>query len=205
MPPESDLPPRPEYTDTGAMESNSLANQLLIAMPQLDDPGFEQSVTYIIEHSAEGAMGLTLNRPISLTLAEILQDIGIPQQRPISGRHQVLSGGPVQQEAGFILHPPTAREWDASGELEPGLWMTTSKDILEAIAAGEGPDQSLIILGYAGWDNGQLEQELADNAWLTTPASLELIFDVPFSQRWQAAARQLGVDMSLISTQAGRA
>lgn len=205
MSPESDLPPRPEYTDTGAMEDTSLTNQLLIAMPQLDDPGFEQSVTYIIEHGDEGATGLTLNRPVTLTLAEILQDIGVTQHGPLSGRHQVLSGGPVQQEAGFILHPPTEQQWDASGELESGLWLTTSKDILEAIARGEGPEQSLIILGYAGWGAGQLEQEMADNAWLTTPASLELIFEVPFAQRWQAAARQLGVDMSLISTQVGRA
>lgn len=194
-----------QYTDTDGMNSTSLARQLLVAMPQLADPGFEQSVTYIIDHSEEGAMGLTLNRPTSLTLAEILQDIGISQDGPLSGRHQVLSGGPVQQEAGFILHPPCAQEWDASEELEAGLWLTTSMDVLEAIARGEGPEQSLIILGYAGWDAGQLEQELADNAWLTTPASLELIFEVPFAQRWQAAARQLGVDMSLISTQAGRA
>ena len=185
--------------------NSSFERQLLIAMPQLADSGFEQAITYIIDHSAEGAMGLTLNKPIRLTLGEILDDLGIDRAGPIGGRHRVLSGGPVQQEAGFILHPPTEREWDASGELQGGLWMTTSRDILDAIAVGDGPDQSLIVLGYAGWGPGQLEQEMADNAWLTSPASLELIFDVPFEQRWHAAARQLGVDISLISTQSGHA
>ena len=185
--------------------NDELERQLLIAMPQLADSGFERSITYLIDHNSDGAMGLTLNKPISLTLEEILDDLGIDRTGPLAGDHQVLSGGPVQQEAGFILHPPTTQEWSASGELQDGLWMTTSRDILDAIARGEGPEQSLIVLGYAGWGPGQLEQELAENAWLTSPASLELIFDVPFSQRWHAAARQLGVDMSPISTQSGHA
>ena len=185
------------------MNETSLAQQLLVAMPQLADPSFEHTVTYIIEHNAEGAMGITLNRPISLSLGEILHDLEIETTRPVSGRHQVVCGGPVQPEAGFILHPPESHGWDSTIELLDGLCLTTSRDILEAIGRGEGPSSSLIALGYAAWGPGQLEQELADNAWLSTPASLELIFEVPFAQRWQAAARQLGVDMSLISTQSG--
>lgn len=185
------------------MNDTSLARQLLVAMPQLADPGFQQTVTLIVEHNDEGAMGITLNRPSTLTLTEILQDLDIRMERPLSGHHQVIQGGPVQQEAGFILHPPTEGGWDSTVDVLDGLSLTTSRDVLEAIARGEGPERSLIALGYAAWAPGQLEQELVDNAWLSTPASVELIFEVPFSERWQAAARQLGVDMSLISPHAG--
>jgi putative transcriptional regulator len=185
------------------MENDSLKNQLLIAMPQLLDPNFEHTLSYIVEHSEEGAMGLTLNRPVDLEIDDILEDLEIELKVPLGAEHQVVSGGPVQPEAGFILHPPTERVWQSSVPLQDGLWLTTSRDILEAIAAGEGPERSLTALGYAGWGAGQLEQEMADNAWLSTEATLEVIFRVPFSDRWQAAANQLGVDMALISTQAG--
>lgn len=185
------------------MENQSLKNQLLIAMPQMHDPNFEQTITYIVEHSDEGAMGLTLNRPVDLEIDDILEDLDIELKVPLGREHQVVSGGPIQPEAGFILHTPTKQAWESSVPLHDDLWLTTSRDILESIAAGTGPERSLTALGYAGWDAGQLEQEIADNAWLSTPASLELVFQVPFSDRWQAAANQLGVDMSLISTQAG--
>lgn len=185
------------------MENESLKNQLLIAMPQMLDPNFEQTLTYIVEHSDEGAMGITINRPVDMRIEDILEDLEIELKVPLGASHQVVSGGPVQPEAGFILHPPTEKVWQSSVPLQDDLWLTTSRDVLEAIAAGEGPGHSLTALGYAGWDAGQLEQEMADNAWLCTPASLELIFRIPFSDRWQAAANQLGVDMHLISTQAG--
>lgn len=185
------------------MNEQSLKNQLLIAMPQMLDPNFEHTLTYIVEHSEEGAMGITINRPMDLEIDDILEDLDIEIRVALGAEHQVVSGGPVQQEAGFILHPPTEQVWQSSIPLQDGLWLTTSRDVLEAIARGEGPDRSLTALGYAGWGEGQLEKEMADNAWLSTPASLELIFRVPFPERWHAAARQLGVDMSLISTQAG--
>ncbi|WP_415177480.1 YqgE/AlgH family protein, partial [Porticoccus sp.] len=116
--------------------------------------------------------------------------------------HRVVAGGPIQQEAGFVLHAASTH-WQSSVPLSDGLMLTTSRDILEAIAIGEGPEQSLICLGYAGWDAGQLEQELVENTWLSTPASRELVLDTPFEQTWQAAAARIGVDMSLIATQAG--
>ena len=185
------------------MESASLKHQLLIAMPQMDDPNFEHAVTYVVEHGAEGAMGLTLNRPVSLSLNDILADMDIEVEVPPSDHHQVVAGGPIQQDSGFVLHRSTARLWDSSIQLGDGLCLTTSRDIMEAIALGEGPEATLVCLGYAGWDQGQLEQELADNVWLSVGSTPELVLDIPFDQRWQAAAAHLGVDISLIATQVG--
>lgn len=185
------------------MTPDSLKHHLLIAMPQLADPNFHHSVTYLIEHNEDGAMGLTLNRPMDVSLMDIFADLEIECLAPPSGRHQLVAGGPVQPETGFILHPPTEKVWQSSVPVDNDLWLTTSRDILEAIASGDGPEHSLLALGYAGWAAGQLEQELAENAWLSTPASAELIFEVPVDQRWQAAAARLGIDVNLISTEAG--
>lgn len=184
------------------MDNTSLKHQLLVAMPQMADPNFEHSVTYIVEHSSEGAMGLTLNRPVQISLGDILEDMDIEIEVPPSERLRVVAGGPVQQEAGFILHEASTH-WESSILLSDGLMLTTSRDILEAIAVGEGPDRSLVCLGYAGWEAGQLEQELVENAWLSTPASRELVLDTPFEHAWHDAAACIGVDMSLIATQAG--
>ena len=197
------LPPPPTEADTGTMNSDSLKNQFLIAMPQLEDPNFEHSITYIIEHNEEGAMGLTLNRPVNISYDDVLEDLGIECEILISQRHQVVAGGPVQTEAGFILHPALEAPFTSTLQLSTDLWLTTSRDILEAIADGKGPDQSLMALGYAGWTAGQLEEELAQNSWLTVPASAEIIFDVPFNERWKSAARSLGVDIQLLSGEAG--
>ncbi|AFT68360.1 UPF0301 protein [Alloalcanivorax dieselolei B5] len=185
------------------MTHNSLKHQFLIAMPQLDDPNFDRTVTYVVEHNPEGAMGLTLNRPAGLSLHDILADMEIEVEVPPSSRHQVVAGGPIQQEAGFVLHRDVERHWQSTLMLADGLCMTTSRDILEAIAVGEGPESTLVCLGYAGWSEGQLEQELADNVWLSTPSAPELVFEIPFEQRWHAAAARMGVDMSLITTQVG--
>ncbi|MFC6329574.1 YqgE/AlgH family protein [Alloalcanivorax gelatiniphagus] len=185
------------------MDNASLKHQLLIAMPQMDDPNFEHTVTYMVEHSDEGAMGLTLNRPVSLSLSDILADMDIEVEVPPSEHHQVVAGGPIQQDSGFVLHRSTARLWDSSIQLADGLCLTTSRDIMEAIALGQGPEATLVCLGYAGWDQGQLERELAENIWLSAASSPELVLDTPFDQRWQAAAARLGVDMSLIATQVG--
>lgn len=185
------------------MNSDSLKDQFLIAMPQLEDPNFEHSLTYILEHNEHGAMGLTLNRPIDLHYDEVMEDLGITPTAPVGPHHQVVMGGPVQTEAGFILHPPLETPFTSSVALRPDLWLTTSRDVLEAIARGEGPRRSLMALGYAGWGPGQLEQEMAQNSWLSVPASAEIIFEVPFAQRWQTAARALGVDINLLSGQAG--
>ena len=184
------------------MNGMCLAHQLLVAMPGLE-ASFRQSVILLVEHDDNGAMGIALNRPSPLTLTEILEDLDISVERPLGAHHQVVEGGPLRKEAGFVLHPPTTGDWGSGMEVLEGLSLTTSRDILDAIARGAGPERSLIALGYAGWGPGQLEQELADNAWLTTPASEELIFEVPFNERWHAAARQMGVNMSLISPHAG--
>src|SRR5690606_918469 len=178
------------------MNSDSLKDQFLIAMPQLDDPDFEHSLTYILEHNEHGAMGLTLNRPVDIRYEDVMEDLGIEVTVAIGPGHQVVAGGPVQPDAGFILHPPVDTPYNATIALRDDLCLTTSRDILDAIARGEGPAQSLMALGYAGWTPGQLEQELAQNSWLTVPASAEIIFDVPFAQRWQTAARALGVDIT---------
>lgn len=186
------------------MSYASLKNQFLIAMPQLADPNFHHSVTWVVEHTADGAMGLTINRPSALALSDILNDLGI-EHGQLSSHHQVVQGGPLRPETGFILHPDTGRDWLSSQVLMEGLRLTTSRDVLEAIAAGEGPDRSLTVLGYAGWAPGQLEQEILDNAWLSAPADPSTLFEVPISERWQAAARPLGVDIRLLSGSAGHA
>lgn len=187
------------------MENARLKHQLLVAMPQMGDPNFEHTVTYLVEHGEDGAMGLTLNRPVSLSLRDILADMDITIEVPPSKHHQVVAGGPIQQDSGFVLHRATARPWDSSITLSDGLCLTTSRDILEAIAVGEGPAETLVCLGYAGWDTGQLERELADNAWLSVESSPELVLEVPFEQRWHAAAARLGVDMTLIVSEMGHA
>lgn len=187
------------------MENARLKHQLLVAMPQMGDPDFEHTVTYLVEHGDGGAMGLTLNRPVSLSLQDILADMDIAIEVPPSKHHRVVAGGPIQQDSGFVLHRATRRSWDSSITLSGGLCLTTSRDILEAIAIGEGPAATLVCLGYAGWDTGQLEQELADNTWLSVESSPELVLEVPFEQRWHAAAARLGVDMTLIATEIGHA
>lgn len=183
---------------------NSLKHHFLIAMPQMADAQFAQSLTYLIEHNEQGAMGLIINKPCGLTLADIFEQLR-PEQPP----HQdcsaidIYSGGPVQSERGFVLHSPDAR-YKATLELDE-LALTTSQDILLAIADGTGPAHSLICLGYAGWGAGQLEQELADNAWLTCPFDAQVLFACSAEQRLTQAAANLGVNLDLLARQAGHA
>ena len=182
----------------------SLANHFLIAMPQLADPNFFHSVTYICEHNEDGALGLVINRPLDLQLHEVFEQMGISADNCTHLDEPVYIGGPVQQERGFILHTPVG-QWESSAPITDTLSITTSRDILEAIARDQGPDQTLIALGYAGWGAGQLEQELADNAWLSGPAEPGIIFSTPVEERWKAAAGLLGVDLDLLSGDAGHA
>jgi len=188
-----------------AMADNfSLTNQFLIAMPALADPNFHGTVTYICEHNAQGAMGIVINRPLNLTLGEVLNQMNIPPQESAIVDHPVYMGGPVQTDRGFVLHNP-AGTWHSMLRINDELGITTSKDILENIATGTGPKQMLVALGYAGWGAGQLEQELAENVWLCGPADNRIIFDTPWRQRWEAAAALMGVDLSQISNQIGHA
>lgn len=184
------------------MSDMSLTNQLLLAMPQLDDPWFGHGLVYICEHTKDGAMGLVINNPVQLTLNEVFAELKLPEQRPED--EVILCGGPVAPDQGFILHSPTGK-WDSSMSITEDICLTTSKDILAAIAQGQGPEKYLVTLGYAGWSAGQLEDELAENSWLTLPADNSILFDTPFEQRLQKAADQLGIDMSLLSSQAGHA
>jgi putative transcriptional regulator len=184
------------------MNTDYLTGQFLIAMPNLQDPNFFHSVTYVCVHNDEGAMGIIINRPLDMELGDIFEHMQIPVYAPQIRRLPIFQGGPVEQERGFVLHP-ASREWDAMLNVEDAISITTSRDILTAMAKGEGPLESLVALGYAGWGPGQLEKEMADNAWLSGPADPEILFRLPAEDRWQAAAKQLGVDLTLMSTQVG--
>ncbi|MDT8386096.1 MAG: YqgE/AlgH family protein [Thiogranum sp.] len=181
-----------------------LTNQFLIAMPSLEDPNFFRSVTYICEHNDEGALGLVINRPLEIQLGEILQHINLEDATPEARQVPIHLGGPVQRERGFVLHEPLG-DWEATLRVTDRIGITSSMDILAAIARNKGPQRNLIALGYAGWGAGQLEQELADNAWLSGPMDPEILFTLPNEQRWKAAAALLGVDMNLLTGGAGHA
>jgi putative transcriptional regulator len=184
--------------------SDTLSNQLLIALPALADPNFSRTVALICQHDAQGAMGVVLNRASDYTIGEVLSQMGIGSQDQELCARAVLHGGPVHQERGFVLHDD-ARAWDSSLRVAEGLFLTTSRDILEAMAAGEGPANAVVALGCAGWSAGQLEQELGENAWLTAPADAELLFRVPLEERWQSAAGRIGVDLFRMTDYSGHA
>ena len=190
------------------MERNNLTNRFLIAMPTLADPNFHHTVTYICAHNEEGAMGIVINRPLDLEFGEIIQQLKLPspgedQNREVQHK-PIYHGGPVQENRGFVLHRPDEK-WSSSIQISPDLGVTTSRDILEAIAAGEGPENSLIALGYACWDSGQLEQEFKDNAWLSAPSSADIIFNTPSKDRWASATSLLGFASHQISPEVGHA
>ena len=182
----------------------TLANQFLIALPALADSPFARTVTLICQHDAEGAMGVVVNRPAEYTLGEVFEQMGIVSEDDALRAQPVLAGGPVHPERGFVLHDGDG-EWDSSLEIAEGLSVTTSRDILEAMARGEGPRHVAVALGCAGWGAGQLEHELVDNSWLTAPADGEILFALPLQQRWQAAAARIGVDMARMADYSGHA
>ena len=184
--------------------ADTLANQLLIALPALADPNFSRSVTLICQHDADGAMGVTINRASEYTLGEVFRQMGIASEDDGLCAQPVLSGGPVHPERGFVLHDGD-HAWDSTLAIAEGLYVTTSRDVLEALASGEGPPSATVALGCAGWGAGQLEQELVDNSWLTAPADAELLFRLPLDARWQAAAGRIGVDLSRIADYSGHA
>jgi len=182
----------------------NLTNHFLIAMPGLEDPNFFHTVTYICEHTSDGAMGIVINRPMDLHLADIFDQLEIKVVSPKLAEQTVYLGGPVQSDRGFVLHDSSS-EWSSTLHITTEISVTTSLDILEAIASDKGPTQSLIALGYAGWGAGQLESELAQNAWLNGPAKSDIIFKRASQERWQAAADLLGVDLNLLSSDTGHA
>jgi putative transcriptional regulator len=205
----------------------SLENQFLIAMPSLDDGYFNKTVTYICEHNDEGAMGLIINMPVNITLHDLLKQIEendnehpdeanteIEQQSNSAGEDNislhhsleqlVLSGGPISQNRGFVLHR-TQAGWNSSLALSDDIMITTSKDILLALGTESAPEQFMVTLGYAGWGPGQLETELQSNSWLTIDADSDILFNTPIEQRWKKATEKLGIDIAHLSSDIGHA
>jgi putative transcriptional regulator len=181
----------------------NLKNQFLLAMPTLTGDYFAGTLTYVCEHSDEGAMGLMINRPLSLSLVELFAQLGLRANRRWVDT-TVLEGGPVATERGFVLHSAD-RTFATSADLGDGLYLSTALEVLDAIADDDGPRDFLVALGYAGWGAGQLEDEIASNIWLTTPADADIIFQTPSDERFDRAGKLLGIDVNLISPKAGHA
>ena len=186
------------------MQASNFTNQFLIAMPSLRDPNFSQTVTYICAHNEDGAMGLVINRPANCDLGEILAQMQMEPDNQSISKIPVYQGGPVHTDRGFVLHEPIS-EWDSSITVSESLNVTTSRDILHAIAESSGPQNYLIALGYAGWSAGQLEEEIKENTWLNVSADLDIIFNTPCELRWTSATALLGIDHYQISTGIGHA
>ncbi len=192
------------FTASTAKSSDCLRDHFLLAMPCLSEGLFSHSITYICEHGESGAMGIVINQPLDLSVDEIFEHLQITPRQDFSDM-PVMAGGPVQIDHGFVLHRKCDTNWEASLKVTSEITLTTSRDILRAIANDNGPDDHLIALGYAGWAAGQLEQELAENSWLTLPANSDIIFSTPADRRLGAAAALLGIDMNLICGAAGHA
>lgn len=186
------------------LTASYLANHLLIAMPGLEDPNFARGVTLMCQHNADGALGIVVNRLSNFTLGEVLEQMNISTSIPGLADTPVYAGGPVQVDRGFVVHAPCA-PFDSTFRVSDQVCVTTSRDVLAAMAEGRGPERALVALGYAGWGAGQLEDEIRENAWLSVPASSSILFETPLDERWQAAARLAGVDMRLLTDYAGHA
>lgn len=186
------------------LAESSLTNQLLIAMPGMADPNFSSTVTLICEHNAEGALGIVINRPLQLQLGGLLEQLEVPKTDPSVASSPVLLGGPVGPDKGFVLHDSNY-SFENSLAVSGDIYLTFSRDVLDSMAAGTGPNKSLVALGYAGWEPGQLENEMLTNSWINVPATPNIVFDLPFADRWSAAAETLGIDISRIAPDAGHA
>ena len=181
---------------------HSLRNHLLIAMPQLRDSWFEGTVTYLCEHNEEGAMGLVLNRDLPVTFEEVCEQLDITLLSGVNPA--VMNGGPVSPEQGFILHQEQGI-WGATLSVNEQVHLSSSRDILAAIAAANGPRHYRLALGYAGWSGGQLDREILENSWLTVPADTELLFNTPPEQLYKAALARLGISSSALNSFSGHA
>ncbi|HEU0186718.1 MAG TPA: YqgE/AlgH family protein [Gallionellaceae bacterium] len=186
------------------MSQLNLSNHFLIAMPAMTDPFFVKSLTYVCEHNDQGALGLVVNRPITMTLGELFEQIKLPLNAGGLANMPVHFGGPVQTDRGFVLHEQGG-SWQSTLAVNEHIALTTSKDILEAVGEGRGPRNLLVTLGYAGWSQGQLESEIAQNAWLSVPASEHILFELPAEERLAAAMALLGIDYASLSEESGHA
>lgn len=194
--------------------SIDLKHHFLIAMPGLEDETFARSVIYMCEHSPRGAMGLIINKPADISMRHLFDKVDLPLRREDLMQSPVSQGGPVQTERGFVLHDPLRMDkpqedggsiYASTLTVPGGLEMTTSRDVLEALSSGAGPRRVLVTLGYSSWGEGQLESELAENTWLTVPASEEVIFEVPMAERYDRALDLLGLKSWMLSPEAGHA
>ncbi len=185
-------------------QASNLSNHFLMAMPNMADPNFDGTVVLLAEHSDKGAMGIVVNRPMTLDLSDLFERIDLDLGISPIGADPVLFGGPVQTDRGFVLHQPVG-DWSSSIEIAEDIALTTSRDILEAVAHGKGPERFMVALGYSGWGPGQLEDELSRNAWLSVPAQSAVIFDTPMDQRFLRAYQLLGIDPALLTGHAGHA
>lgn len=184
-------------------DETSLQKHFLIAMPGLGDSPFDRSVTLLCEHNDDGALGLVINRPTELRLSAMLDHMEL-KHGALADDPIVYWGGPVNPERGFVIHDAPG-EWDSSMQIDEGLYVTTSRDVLVAMSRGEGPQHYLVALGYAGWGAGQLENEILHNDWLNTPVNHSVLFGLPAPERWLAATQLLGLDISHLASQAGHA
>jgi putative transcriptional regulator len=184
--------------------SINLTHHFLIAMPNMADPYFSKTLTYVCEHNDQGALGVVVNRPIDMTLQALFERLSLTLKHKDLSDAPIYFGGPVQTDRGFVLHEP-AGNWQSTLRVRDAIGLTTSKDILEAVGRGEGPQKLLVTLGYAGWSAGQLEHELGQNAWLTVEAKDAIIFDLPSEERLPAAMELLGVDYARLADSAGHA
>ncbi|MBM6592674.1 YqgE/AlgH family protein [Microvirga pudoricolor] len=201
-----------KLTRTADQEPSYLEGQLLIAMPSVTGEPFSRSLVYVCAHSAEGAMGIVLNRPATnLNLPDLLVQLEIvPEAERIAlpksvGAMQVLMGGPVETSRGFVLHSPDYHIAQSTLPIDDGVCLTATVDILRAIAQGRGPSSAVLALGYAGWQAGQLENEIQANGWLTCPANPDLIFTAPIEARYELAMRHIGINPAMLSMEAGHA
>jgi putative transcriptional regulator len=183
-------------------EATYLNNQFIIAMPNLSDPNFFHTVTYMCQHNHEGALGIVINRSTGMKLGEIFMQMDIRVTSEAAEEAPIFAGGPVQQDRGFVVHTACGK-WDATMAVSDMISLTTSRDVIEAIAVGQGPERYLVALGYAGWGEGQLEKEIRENAWLNSPFGTNVLFDLPINMRWAAAADQIGVDINQLTMPAG--
>ncbi len=185
----------------------NLANHFLIAMPSMDDPVFGGTVVYVCEHNDKGVLGVIVNKPTDMTMETLFERIDLKLADNIDDdvvNEAILFGGPVQDDRGFVLHTPGER-YSSSLTVTPEVAFTTSIDVLEAVAAGDGPARMLVSIGYAGWSPGQLEDELARNGWLTVGADAHVLFDLPVEERYTAAIKLLGIDPVMLASEAGHA
>jgi putative transcriptional regulator len=185
-------------------DSFDLTDHFLLAMPAMVDPNFSGTVVYVVEHNPKGAMGIVINRPMEMNLSGLFKKIDLALQEQVLAKAAVLLGGPVQNDRGFVLHSPVG-EWSSSIKINATVALTSSRDVLEAVAAGTGPTQVAVALGYAGWGAGQIESEIAQNAWLSVKADPAVLFDDAIDARLQNAFKRLGIDPVLLSTTVGHA